>query len=67
MSRRKETHHPVKVGTMPRNVVWVTVPAGGFSVGQTIEWRETLSGSKRQEARIWQIGLPPEYMLYLEL
>lgn len=52
---------------MPRSVVWVTTPDGGFEVGKTIQWRETLTGSKWQEARIWQIGPPPEYMLYLEL
>lgn len=66
MSRRRETYHPVKIGSMPRTVVWATMPAGGFEVGRTIEWRECKRACP-QEARIWQIGPPPEYMLYLEL
>lgn len=65
--RRKEVHLPVKIGTMPRSVVWMTVPDGGFKVGKTVEWRDMLSDFKWQEGRIWQIGPPPEYMLYIEL
>lgn len=64
--RRNEIHQSVKIGTMPRNVVWVTATKGGFEVGQMVEWRETL-WDKRQEGRIWQIGPAPENMLYLEL
>jgi len=63
--RKRETHLPYKLGTMPRYAGWVVVPIGGFRVNQIIEYRETL-GEKRQQARIWKIGPPPEYMLYLE-
>lgn len=63
--RRREAHCVYKLGTMPRSVGWITVPQGGFKVGQLIEYRVML-GEKFQPARIWQIGPPPEYMLYLE-
>ena len=65
--RRRETYHVIKLGTMPGNCVWVTVPKVGFSVGQIVQFRENISDRKRQEARIWKIGPPPEYRLYLEL
>lgn len=65
--KRRWTRRPVKIGTMAKSVVWVTTPLGGFRVGKVVQWRETLSGSKWQEARIWHIGPPPECMLFLEL
>lgn len=64
--KRKQSYQLVKVGTMPRAMVLVTIPDGGFKVGKSIQFREELSGRKWTEARIWQIGAPPEYMLFLE-
>ena len=63
--RPREEHRPYKLGTMPRYAGWITIPVGGFEVGKIIEYREML-GEKFQQARIWKIGPPPEYLLYLE-
>lgn len=63
--KRYGEHHPVKIGTGPREMVWVRFPEGGAETGDWIEYRRELYGPW-QEARIWRILPPPDYMLFLE-
>ncbi len=63
--KRYGVHHPVKLGTGPREVFWVRIPEGGFDVGKRVQFRKEISGHW-EEARIWKMLPPPDYMLFLE-
>jgi hypothetical protein len=63
--KRYGVHHPVKLGTGPREMFWVRIPDGGFDVGKKVVIRKELHG-QWTEARIWKMLPPPDYMLFLE-
>ena len=64
--KRFGIYHPVKIGTMSRQCVWIKPVEGGWRVGTRTQFREDMHGSKWQDVIIWKVGPPPEYMLYLE-
>jgi hypothetical protein len=64
--RIKGVHRWVKIGTMPGECAWVKYSERGSEVGATIQFRHELD-NPWQEARIWKVGPPPEYRLFLEL
>ncbi len=35
--KRYGVHHPVKLGTGPREMFWVRIPEGGFDVGKVVQ------------------------------
>ena len=66
MKRWKTTHEVVRIGTMPRSCVWVRRKEP-LKVGALVEFGEFPRRGKWQRASVWQMGPPPENMLYLAL
>lgn len=59
----------VKIGTHSGQCVWVErAPQGGWNVGDLLRFKRDFGrGVPVETARIWKIGPPPEYRLFLEL